>query len=398
MAPSADPLPPTPIPVDSHPAPTPPQATPDLDRNSAEFKTRNTAPLKKTGALDSAFAFEDVTPVIGREYPKAQIVEDILRAENSDELVRDLAITISERGVVFFRAQESLTDDLQKELILRLGALTGRPTSSTVHIHPTLNNTNEFGVTDAEISTISSLRRKKSYFAPERPSLRKNTKGTEASWHSDIQFEEVPADYTSLRIVQLPENGGDTLWASGYDIYDRFSAPYQRLFDSLTATYSGDGFLKAVASGRAKLYSQARGSPLNTGSQLSAVHPVVRTNPVTGWKSIFALGNFPKYINELDPEESEELLARFYRVILENHDLQVRFKWRSVGDIAIWDNRSAFHSATFDYEGLGERAGHRVVGIGEKPYFDPNSTSKAQALAKEAVLKKGEEDIVVDGV
>ena len=49
---------------------------------------------------------------------------------------------------------------------------------------------------------------------------------------------------------------------------------------------------------------------------------------------------------------------------------------------AIWDNRSVFHTATFDYEGLGERFGNRVVGIGEKPYFDPNSKSKSQALAE----------------
>lgn len=47
---------------------------------------------------------------------------------------------------------------------------------------------------------------------------------------------------------------------------------------------------------------------------------------------------------------------------------------------AIWDNRSAFHCATFDYEGLGERFGHRVVGIGEKPYLDPQSTSRSEAL------------------
>jgi hypothetical protein len=53
-------------------------------------------------------------------------------------------------------------------------------------------------------------------------------------------------------------------------------------------------------------------------------------------------------------------------------------------DIAIWDNRSVFHSATFDYEGLGERAGNRAVGIGEKPYLDPNSKSKAEALAAAA--------------
>jgi alpha-ketoglutarate-dependent taurine dioxygenase len=84
-----------------------------------------------------------------------------------------------------------------------------------VHIHPTLNHTHEAGVGDAEISTISSQYRKKRYAQQERPLLRKNTRNTEASWHSDIQFEEVPADYTSLRLVQLPKNGGDTLWASG---------------------------------------------------------------------------------------------------------------------------------------------------------------------------------------
>ena len=63
------------------------------------------------------------------------------------------------------------------------------------------------------------------------------------------------------------------------------------------------------------------------------MHPVVRTNPVTGWKSIYAIGGFPKQINELNPEESSELLKKFYDTILANHDLQVRFKWRNKNDI-----------------------------------------------------------------
>ena len=42
-----------------------------------------------------------------------------------------------------------------------------------------------------------------------------------------------------------------------------------------------------------------------------------------------------------------------------------------------------FHTATFDYEGLGERFGNRAVGIGERPYLDPNSKSKSEALAAE---------------
>ncbi|KAI1452660.1 taurine catabolism dioxygenase [Annulohypoxylon moriforme] len=340
--------------------------------------THHCSPLTPRGALDK-FTYEDTTPSIGREFLNVNIVNDLINASNSDELIRDLAITISERGVVFFRAQDNLTDELQKHLIHQLGRLTGKPVDSTLHIHPILNGTSEFGIGDNQISTISSLQRKK-LFKHERQQDKRRYDS--AQWHSDIQFEPVPADYTSLRLTELPKTGGDTLWASGYDIYDRFSKPYQKFFEGLTATFIGDGFLNAAAADpeNIKLYEQPRGSLSNTGRELKAVHPVVRTNPITGWKSIFAIGPFPKYINELSAEESSELLDRFKRAIVENHDVQVRFKWRNKNDLAIWDNRSVFHTATFDYDGLGERFGHRAVGIGEAPFLDPNSKSKAEAL------------------
>ncbi|GAB1213108.1 hypothetical protein ATERTT37_002257 [Aspergillus terreus] len=337
------------------------------------------APLKPSGALDK-FAFEETTPAIGREFQNVNIVDDILNAANADELIRDLAITISQRGVVFFRAQDNLTDDLQKQLVHRLGQLSGKPADSTLHIHPVLNNTNEFGVADAQVSTISSLARKKMFRHENQPNKRRYDS---ARWHSDIQFEPVPADYTSLRLTQLPKTGGDTLWASGYELYDRFSKPYQKFFEGLTATFIGSGFLQAAERDpdNVRIYTEPRGSPLNVGKDLATVHPVVRTNPVTGWKSIFAVGPFPHKINELTQTESDELLKKFYNTILENHDIQVRFKWRNKNDIAIWDNRCAFHTATFDYEGLGERFGHRAVGIGEKPYLDPNSLSREEGLS-----------------
>ncbi|KAJ5614682.1 taurine dioxygenase family protein [Penicillium herquei] len=359
-------------------------------RPAASEQSKYPAPLQLSGELDK-FEFDETTPIIGREFPTVNIVDDLLNAPNSDDLVRDLAITIpkqftdirqilvSQRGVVFFRAQNNLTDVLQKQLVHRLGQLAGKPADSTLHIHPVLNNTNEFGVDDAEVSTISSLARKKMHLHGKQANKRRYDS---AQWHSDIQFEPAPADYTSLRLTQLPKTGGDTLWASGYEMYDRFSKPYQKFFEGLTATYSGDGFLKAAAADPEKIYiyTEARGNPLNTGAELSTVHPIVRTNPVTGWNSIYAVGPFPKTINELNAEESEELLKKFYRVIIENHDLTVRFKWKNQNDIAIWDNRSAFHTATFDYEGLGERFGHRAVGIGEKPYLDPNGLSRTEAL------------------
>ncbi|PSN59475.1 taurine dioxygenase family protein [Corynespora cassiicola Philippines] len=344
--------------------------------------------LKPSGILDK-FGYEDVTPVIGREFPNLNLVDDILKAENADELIKELAITISRRGVVFFRAQNNLTNNLQKELNNRLGQLTGKPESSSLHIHPILNNTSEFGVDDAEISTISSEARKKIFSHQLKADKRRYDA---AQWHSDIQFEPAPADYTSLRLTKLPRNtngtpvGGDTLWASGYELYDRFSEPYRKFLESLTATFSGDGFLKAAAANpeKVKIYQGPRGSPENVGKELQAIHPVVRTNPVTGWKSIFSIGPFPKKINELHSDESEELLTKLLNTIYQNHDLQVRFKWKNENDLAIWDNRSAFHTATFDYDNFGERFGNRAVGIGEKPYLDPKSRSRTEMLAEEA--------------
>jgi alpha-ketoglutarate-dependent taurine dioxygenase len=234
--------------------------------------------------------------------------------------------------VVFFRGQDNLTDELHKKLNLQLGQLVGKPAESTLHVHPLLNGTHEFGVPDNEISIISSQGFR---VLGQQQKDRDDRKGGAASWHSDIQFEPVPADYTSLKLTELPPSGGDTLWASGYELYDRYSDPYRQFFEGLTATFSGEGFLKAAAErpDKFQIYEEPRGHPANIGSELKAVHPVVRTNPVTGWKSIFAIGNFPKRINELSARESDELLKSFYKRIEENHDLQVRFKWVNKNDI-----------------------------------------------------------------
>lgn len=349
----------------------------DDDTLPVRSKSQHKEPLKLSGALETHESF-DVTPIIGREFPKAKLVE-WLDAENSDELLRDLAITISQRGVVFFRAQDELTNDLQKKLILRLGELTGRPKTSGLHIHPVLNDSREFGGNDPEISTISSVQNQKLYRRLPADAL--SPKKQEASmWHSDIAFEPVPADYTSLRLVELPETGGDTLWASGYEVYDRISEPYQKFLEGLTVTYQQDAFRQMAEKGGFELYDKPRGAPENIGKELKAIHPVVRTNPVTGWKSVYPVGAHVKHINGVTQEESDHLLKWFLDLVYKNHDITVRFKWQNKNDIAIWDNRSVFHTATYDYDGLGDRFGNRAVGIGEKPYLDPESSSRRVAL------------------
>lgn len=81
-----------------------------------------------------------------------------------------------------------------------------------------------------------------------------------------------------LKIHTLPPTGGDTLWASGYEAYDRLSPPMQKMLEGLTATHDAKFFLQEAERLGNPLRKSIRGNPLNQGDGLTAVHPVIRTN------------------------------------------------------------------------------------------------------------------------
>lgn len=114
---------------------------------------------------------------------------------------------VSQRGVVFFRKQDDIDNELQKELVQRLGELSGKPATSKLHIHPISNSGRELGGKDDEISVISSEQAKKIYSDKLLFQSEKKQSGKEG-WHSDITFEPVPSDYALLRLTQLPSVGG----------------------------------------------------------------------------------------------------------------------------------------------------------------------------------------------
>ena len=124
---------------------------------------------------------------------------------------------VSQRGVVFFRAQDNLNDDLQKELVQRLGQLSGKPHDSSLHIHPVSNAERENGGKDNEISIISSVQAKKIYKGSALDPSSKKQSGKD-HWHSDITFEPVPSDYALLRLTELPGTGGGTSTRFSYPV------------------------------------------------------------------------------------------------------------------------------------------------------------------------------------
>jgi hypothetical protein len=92
-------------------------------------------PMKYSGSLDH-LSYVEVTPIIGREYTTAKI-KDILQADNAEQQLRDLAVVISERGVVFFRKDQSeLSVDELKRFTDEVGRLSGRPKENGLHVHP----------------------------------------------------------------------------------------------------------------------------------------------------------------------------------------------------------------------------------------------------------------------
>jgi len=97
------------------------------------------------------------------------------------------------------------------------------------------------------------------------------------------------------------------------------------------------------------------------------------------WKSIYAIGSFPQCINELNEEESAELLAKFKRMITENHDLQVRFKWRNANDLgpSYFCDNLLNGPADVCFQPSGTTAAHFTV---------PRSTTRVSGSALAIVL------------
>ncbi|GMG23105.1 unnamed protein product [Ambrosiozyma monospora] len=192
------------------------------------------------------------------------------------------------------------------------------------------------------------------------------------TFHTDLVHEKQPAGITHLHLDEIPDVGGDTVWSSGYAAYDKLSEEFKKFLDGKKAVFvSAHKYLD-------------RNDPFAGPKSVERVHPLVRTHPATGWKSLFVNRNMTTRILGVSPVESDIILNYLFDVYEKNADIQVRFKWGpsepGYGVSAIWDNRISQHTIIYDHEGTVPRHGTRVTSLAELPFFDPESPSQREAL------------------
>jgi taurine dioxygenase len=185
----------------------------------------------------------------------------------------------------------------------------------------------------------------------------KKQTGSENIWHADVTFRENPAKASVLRLIEVPPVGGDTLWADMGAAYDNLPESIKEQIEHLKAIHDfTPSFAHLLQPDELAAFQR----------EFPAVeHPIVRTHPETGRKTLFVNPSFTTYIVGLETSEGEGLLQYLFR---QAHipEYQVRFRWEA-NSIAFWDNRATQHYAVSDYYPHIRKA-ERAAIIGDRPF------------------------------
>ncbi|MBV1907503.1 MAG: TauD/TfdA family dioxygenase [Pseudomonadales bacterium] len=267
-----------------------------------------------------------LSPCIGTEVHGIDLGDNL-----SDEVIQFLMDLLVKRKVIFFRDQR-ITEKQHVDFARRFGEL---------EVHPFIPHHEAY----PEIIFLDNDR--------QRPP-------TINVWHSDVTWREVPSLGSVLRAREVPEVGGDTLFADMEAAYDSLDAETKEQIDGLYAIHDNALFLnqlKNQGASEAEIEAQRKQYPPSR-------HPVVRTHPVTKRKSIYVNKTFTRTIEAMPENEARTLLDKLYLTAwIPDH--QCRFRWQK-NSFAFWDNRAAQHYATADYW-PEIRKMERVTVIGDRP-------------------------------
>ncbi len=258
----------------------------------------------------------------------AEILGLNLCTQLDDLVVAELREALNAYKVLFFRDQP-LTAAQHVAFARRFGEL---------EVHPFLQSNAEF---------------------PELVRFEKTseTGGYENGWHSDVTWRECPSLGSVLHAIEVPRSGGDTLFADMGAAYDGLSDELRSELEGSIAVHDylqafGHGVPKDQRETMRKQYPQVH-------------HPVVRTHPETGRKSLFVNRFFTTGIVGMEDAAAKALIGRLAREA-ETVEYQCRFQWQA-DSVAFWDNRAVQHYASSDYW-PHRRVMERATIIGDRPH------------------------------
>ena len=272
------------------------------------------------------FEVNRLSPTIGGELLGVDLREDL--TSEIKELIYEALLVYK---VIFFRDQDLTTDQ---------------------HIHFSKN----FG--DLEVHPFAPF--KEGY--PEVLKITHNEKspGRENLWHSDVTWRKEPSLGSVLRMLEKPENGGDTLFSDMYAAYDDLSDEVKQRLEGAVAVHDFVGFRKRlIKEGKSPKEIEAFNKKFPMPE-----HPVFRTHPDTGKKVIYVNRAFTQYIKGWEENESKDMLDYLYSRA-STPEYQCRFAWEN-NSIAFWDNRACQHYANSDYWPQIRRV-ERVTIVGDRP-------------------------------
>ena len=276
------------------------------------------------------------TCALGAEIQGVSLAE----ASRNGALADEIKALLLQHKVLFFRQQE-LTDREHAAFARHFGELESHPLTSSV---------------DGEPGIIHIWK------TPQNPPER-----YENAWHTDATWREIPPMGAVLRCLECPPVGGDTMWANMELAYERLPDHLKETIAELRARHSMEATFMAAKPAEDRLAMKARFP--------DPEHPVVRTHPVTGRKSLFVnafathFTNFHTARNVRVGQDYQPGAAHLLQHLISQAfipEYQMRWRWNA-GDVAMWDNRCTQHYAVMDYPPCVRRMNRATI-VGDRPF------------------------------
>lgn len=278
--------------------------------------------------MNTHFEVEHLTPYIGSKISGLDLSKPIL----SDTLA-ELRKVWLDRKMIYFHDQ-TLTPEQQLEFTGQFGEVNKYPFLSGIEGYPL-------------VAPVLKL--------PEE------TVNFGGVWHSDTTYLETPAAGASLYALEIPPVGGDTIFCNMQTAYEALPQDIKDQVDGLKAVYTS----AKPAVSKTRMPRLADSGDSSAPKEFTNIHPVIRTHPETGERTLFAHEAHTLNIEGWSEEESQPLLNFLYQHA-RTPEFQCRIRWR-VGMVVLWDNRSTHHYPINDYHGY-RRLLHRVSLKGDKPF------------------------------